>query len=414
MKAPDSFIPGSPESAPPSLPLAGIKVIDLATFIAGPFCASMLAEFGAEVIKVEEPGKGDPLRRFGKRSECGDSLTWLSEARNRKSITLNLRSAEGAGLLKRLVATADVLIENFRPGTLEKWGLGYDELSRANPGLVMLRVSGYGQTGPLRSLPGFARIAHAFGGLAHMAREPGGVPVIPGSTSLADYSSGLYGALGVMVALRERDKSGIGQVVDVALFESIFRMMDEMVPAFDRYGLVREPLGADTVNIVPHSHYLSGDGKWLAIACSNDKMFERLCVAMGRQDLIGDPRYATIPERDRRRGEVNALVAEWVDGRTALQVLEQCRQGEVPCSLLYNIADIFQEEQYEARQAIVSVEDGRAGALKVPGIVPKLSRTPGRVESLGPALGAHNFAVYQEAMGISAQEVARLIDEGVI
>ena len=397
-----------------SLPLAGVKVVDLATFIAGPFCASLLAEYGAEVLKVEEPLKGDPLRSFGKLSECGDSLTWLSEARNRKSVTLNLRSEEGARLFRKLAATADVVIENFRPGTMEKWGLGYEELSRDNPGLVMLRVSGYGQTGPLSSHPGFARIAHAFGGLAYLAREPGGTPVLPGSTSLADYSSGLFGALGVMMALRERDASGRGQVVDVALFESIFRMMDEMVPAFDRYGIVREPLGADTVNIVPHSHYQCSDGKWVAIACSNDKMFERLCAVMGRPELSGDPRYLTIPDRDARRDEVNAMVAQWTGSAPSARILERCRQGEVPCSLLYNVADIFQEPQYHARQAILPVLDSRVGSLKVPGVVAKLSRTPGCVESLGPALGAHNEEIYQGRLGLSAEQLDALREQGVL
>lgn len=396
------------------LPLAGIKVIDLATFIAGPFCASLLAEYGAEVIKVEEPLKGDPLRRFGKHSECGDSLTWLSEARNRKSITLNLRTTEGAGILRQLTASADVVIENFRPGTMEKWGLGYEALSEENPGLIMLRVSGYGQTGPLSHHPGFARIAHAFGGLAHLAREPGGTPVLPGSTSLADYSSGLFGIVGVMMALRERDVSGRGQVVDVALFESIFRMMDEMVPAYDRYGIVREPLGADTVNIVPHSHYQCCDGKWVAIACSNDKMFERLCVVMGRSDLIGDPRYATLPDRDIRRDEVNGIVRQWAGASTSEEIVEQCRAGEVPCGVLYNVEDIFKEPQYSARNAILSVEDERAGTLKIPGIVAKLSRTPGRVETLGPALGAHNQEIYGERLGLGPAQLDALRQQGVL
>lgn len=404
----------SDATQPAAAPLAGIRVVDAATFIAGPFCGSLLSEFGAEVIKIEEPRRGDPLRRFGSVADCGDSLTWLSEGRNRKAVTLNLRVGRGVDLFKRMIADADVLIENFRPGTLERWGLGYDTLAALNPGLVMLRVSGYGQTGPRSALPGFARIAHAFSGLAYLAREPGAVPVIPGSTSLADYSSGLYGALGVMMALRERDRSGRGQVVDVSLFESIFRMMDEMVPAYDRNGFVREPMGADTVNIVPHSHYQSGDGKWLAIACSNDRMFERLCQAMGREALADDPRYATVPARDRRRAEINAMVADWVGQHRADQVLQACEAASVPCSPLYNVADIFAEPQYRARDAIVNVDDARAGSLKVPGIVPKLSRTPGQVRSLGPALGEHNQAIYGDWLGLSAQTLQELAREGVI
>ena len=235
-------------------PLAGVRVLDIATFIAAPFSGSTLAEFGAEVIKVEQPGVGDPLRYWGTQTECGDSLVWLSEARNKKSITLDLRLEEGKALFRKLVAKSDVVLENFRPGTLEKWGLGFEDLRAINPGLVMLRISAYGQTGPYKDRPGYARIAHAFSGLSFLAREPGAKPVMPGSTSLADYFSGLYGALGVLLALRSRDKSGRGQFIDIGLYEPIFRIMDELAPSHGRTGFIRQPMGADTVNIVPHSH----------------------------------------------------------------------------------------------------------------------------------------------------------------
>ena len=247
-------------------PLSDIRVLDIATFIAAPFCGTLLGDFGAELIKIEQPGVGDSLRRFGTQTDCGDTLVWLSEARNRESVTLDLRTPEGADLFRRLVAVSHVVLENFRPGTLEKWGLGYEELARINPKLVMLRVSGYGQTGPLRDKPGFARIAHAFSGLAHLSGEPGRVPVVPGSTSLADYMTGAFGAVGVLIALRHAERTGRGQMVDIGLYESIFRVLDELAPAYAKFGFERERMGPDTVNVAPHSHYQARDGGWVALA----------------------------------------------------------------------------------------------------------------------------------------------------
>ena len=239
--------------------LEGIRVLDLGTFIAGPYCATILGEFGAEVIKVEPPEVGDSLRRLGTDTECGDSLLWLTESRNKKCITLNLQEERGRQLLRQLAAKCDVIVENFRPGTLEKWGLGYDDLKAINPRAVLVRISAYGQDGPLRTQPGFARIAHAFSGLAYLAGEPGRMPVVPGSTSLADYMSGMYGAIGALVALRARETTGEGQCVDLALYESVFRVLDEIVPAYQQSGYVRERMGADAVNVCPHSHYQTAD-----------------------------------------------------------------------------------------------------------------------------------------------------------
>lgn len=395
-------------------PLDGIRVLDIATFIAAPFCGAVMAEFGADVVKVEQPGMGDPLRAWGTESECGDSLVWLSEARNKKSITLDLRKREGVALFRKLVEKADVVLENFRPGTLERWGIGYEALRQVNPGLVMLRISAYGQTGPYREKPGYARIAHAFSGLAYLAREPGRTPVIPGSTSLADYTSGLYGALGVMMALRVKDRTGAGQVVDLALYEPIFRMMDELVPSFGKSGFVREPMGADTVNIVPHSHYLTKDDRWVAIACSSDKMFERLCVAMGKPELARDPRYATMRQRDLRRAEVNGMVSTWAGGITAAEILKICEAAEMACGLLYNIKDIFEDPHYAARGNIEHMEQTRVGSFDVPAVVPRLSDTPGRLETLGPELGSHNAEIYGDLLGLAADEIARLKSAKVI
>ncbi|HMN81402.1 MAG TPA: CoA transferase [Burkholderiaceae bacterium] len=395
-------------SLPDERPLAGIRVLDIATFIAAPFCGATLGEFGAEVIKVEQPGVGDPLRSWGTRTECGDSLVWMSEARNKKSITLDLRLDRGKELFRRLVARSDVVLENFRPGTLERWGLGYETLRELNPGLVMLRVSAYGQTGPYKDRPGYARIAHAFSGLSHLAREPGAKPVMPGSTSLADYFSGLYGALGVLMALRVRERTGRGQFIDIGLYESIFRIMDELAPAYGRSGFVRQPMGADTVNIVPHSHYRTADGKWVAIACSSDRMFERLAATMGRPELVCDERYRTMAERDRRRDEVNAMVADWVASLTAAEVQRRCEASEMACGLLYDIADIFEDPQYRARENIKPMDDPRVGRFHAPNVVPRLSETPGSLDRLGPALGAHNREIYGQLLALDADEIAAL------
>ncbi|WP_238312932.1 CaiB/BaiF CoA transferase family protein [Methylobacterium crusticola] len=295
-------------SRPRTLPLQGIRVIDIATFIAAPFAATLLGEFGAEVIKVELPGVGDPCRRLGNASEAGDSFTWLTEARNKKSLTLDLREPEGAALLKRLVAQADVLCENFQTGTLERWGLGYDVLKAVNPRIVMLRITGFGQTGPCRDRPCFGRIANAFSGLSFLAGDPDGPPVTPGSATLADYGSGVFGALGVLLALRARDVTGEGQMIDVALYESMFRMLDELVPAYGAKGIVRQRMGAATAIVVPHSHYPTADGRWVAIACTTDKILARLAHAMGRPALAAPDRFQAMATRLTHRDEVDRAV----------------------------------------------------------------------------------------------------------
>lgn len=395
-------------------PLAGIRVLDIATFIAAPFCGATLAEFGAEVIKVEQPGVGDPLRYWGTPTECGDSLVWLSEARNKKSITLDLRQDEGKEMFRKLVAQSDVVLENFRPGTLEKWGLGFEELREINPGLVMLRISAYGQTGPYKDRPGYARIAHAFSGLSFLAREPGATPVMPGSTSLADYFSGLYGAVGVLLALRSRDKTGKGQFIDIGLYESIFRIMDELAPAYGRSGFVRQPMGADTVNIVPHSHYKASDGRWVAVACSSDRMFERLARAMERPELAKDERYRTMGERNKRRDEMNAMVTQWVGSMPAKEVLRRCEEAEMACGLLYDIQDIFEDPQYQARENIKRMDDERVGEFHAPNVIPRLSETPGSLDRLGPALGAHNEEIYGALLAMTAPDLRALKRSGVI
>jgi crotonobetainyl-CoA:carnitine CoA-transferase CaiB-like acyl-CoA transferase len=393
--------------------LKGIRVLDLGTFIAGPYCATILGEFGAEVIKVEPPDVGDSLRRLGTNTECGDTLVWLSESRNKKCITLNLKEERGRELLRQLAAKCDVIVENFRPGTLEKWGLGYDELKRLNPGAVLVRISAYGQDGPMRTQPGFARIAHAFSGLAYLAGEPGRMPVVPGSTSLADYMSGMYGAIGALVALKARETSGEGQCVDLALYESVFRVLDEMVPAFQQNGYVRERMGADTVNVCPHSHYQASDGKWIALACTNDQMFARLADAMGQPELASPARYGDKDTRLAARDEVNRIVAQWMASLDHNTALSRCAEFDVPASLIFSIADIFEDPQYRARGNIRMTES-RIGDLAVPDVVPRLSATPGEIRWLGEGLGAQNQAIFAGLLGLDGQEIEALRERGVI
>jgi crotonobetainyl-CoA:carnitine CoA-transferase CaiB-like acyl-CoA transferase len=393
--------------------LDGVRVLDLGNFIAGPFCATVLGEFGADVIKIERPDGGDSLRGFGTETECGDTLVWLSESRNKRSMTLNLGSPRGIEILKELITVSDVVIENFRPGVMERWGLGFEVIQEINPRAILARVSAYGQTGPNSDLPGFARIAHAFSGLAYLAGEPDGPPVTPGSTSLADYMTGLYGAIGVLLALRARETTGVGQCIDLTLYEPIFRVLDELVPAFQQFGFVRERMGANTVNVVPHAHYETKDGRWIAIACSNDEMFDRLAEAMGRPELAGEDLFGPKQSRLAARDEVNALVSDWVGSLSRDEVLLKCREGQVPAGPLYSIDEIFEDPQYAHRGTIVT-KDSRIGPLAVPGILPGLSDTPGEIRWLGPALGAHTDAVLAEVLGRGPEEIAELHAEGVV
>ncbi|MSO77865.1 MAG: CoA transferase [Alphaproteobacteria bacterium] len=397
------------------LPLAGIRVLDIATFIAAPYAAAIMGEFGAEVIKVEQPGVGDPWRRYGTPSARADSsLAWLSEARNKQSITLDLRQPEGAALLRRLVALSDVVCENFRPGTLERWGLGYDELAKDKPGLIMLRVSGYGQTGPYKDRPGFARIAHGFGGLSHLAGLPGGIPLTPGSTSLGDYMTGAYGAIGVLMALRVRERTGRGQVIDQALYESVFRALDELAPAYAAAGIVRDREGASTRNACPHGHYLCGDGLWVAIACTTDKMFERLSRAMGRPELAGPHRYGPVRHRLAERDRVEGLVSDWTGSMDRARLIEVCLAADVPIGPIYSIDEIFADPHYQARGTLHRVRDSEVGQVVVPGVIPHLSLTPGRIETLGPVLGSANDRVYGRLLGLTDGDMAALRAKKVI
>ena len=395
-------------------PLDGLKVIDVSSFLAGPFCSTQLAEFGADVVKLELPVIGDALRRFGTITPAGDSLPWLSECRNKKSATLDLRKPEGAELLKALVADADVLVENFQPGTLEKWGLGWEVLKEVNPRLIMVRISGYGQTGPYSSRPGFGRIGNAFGGLSYLAGYPDRPPVTPGSATIPDYLAGLYGALGVLLSIQALAKTGRGQVVDIGLYEPVFRILDEIAPSYHLNGYVRERMGPGTVNVVPHSHYPTKDGKWVAIACTSDKIFERLAVAMGVPEFGGTGKWGTIVQREAERAKVDEYVGQWSSTLTRDEILAVCESHQVPCGSVYSIDEIFQDPQYAARDNILYFNDERVGEFAIPNVVPRLTDTPGKVTHLGPALGQDNDEVFRERLGLTPERIEELRQRGVI
>jgi succinyl-CoA:(S)-malate CoA-transferase subunit B len=396
------------------MPLDGVRVVDVSSFLAGPFCSTQLAEFGAEVIKLELPVVGDPLRKFGSVTACGETLPWLSECRNKKSATLDLRKPEGAELLKRMVKDADVLVENFQPGTMEKWGIGWDVLKEVNPRLIMVRISGFGQTGPYSGRPGFGRIGNAFGGLSFLAGYPDRPPVTPGSATIPDYLAGLYGALGTLLAMQAREKTGRGQFIDIGLYEPIFRILDELAPAFQLNGYVRQRMGPGTVNVVPHSHYPTKDGRWIAIACTSDKIFARLAQAMGVPEYAEGGKWGTIRQREAERAIVDEYVGNWTKTMTRDEALATCEKFQVPCGPVYAIDEIFEDPQYKARENIAWIKDERVGELAIPNVVPRLSDTPGAVKWLGPSMGEHNDEVYKAWLKLDDAEIERLTAARVI
>lgn len=394
--------------------LDGLTVLDCATFVAAPFCCTLLGEFGATVIKVEQPGIGDDLRRLGRRAAAGQPDWWLVESRNKKSITCNLRAPEGQALLKRLVPSADVLAENFRPGTMERWGLGWDELSAVNRGLVMVRISAFGQTGPARERPGFGRIAAAVSGAAYLSGHPDRPPVSPGTPTIPDYLAGVFGAFGALTALRHRERTGQGQVVDIGLYEPMLRMLDELIPVYGATGYVRERIGSETEYVVPHNHYRTRDGGWIAIACTNDRMFARLAVkAMGEPALVD--RYPTMTVRLERRAEVDGAVARWVGGLTAAEALARLDAAEVPSSRVASVRDIFDDVQIRARGNVATIASPLGGLLHMASVVPRLTLTPGAVRHAGPLkVGEHNEEIYCERLGLSRRELDELTSRGIV
>jgi crotonobetainyl-CoA:carnitine CoA-transferase CaiB-like acyl-CoA transferase len=400
-----------------SAALDDLRVLDLGTFIAAPFAAGLLAELGAEVIKVEQPGSGDPIRNLGDKVQ-GRALFWALEGRGRRSVTCNLRHPRGQALVLDLVRHCDLVIENFRPGTLERWNLGFPRLREANPGVVLLRISAYGQTGPLATRPGFGRVAQAFGGLTYLAGEPDRPPAIPGSPTIADYAAGLFGAYSALAALRHRDRTGEGQVVDVSLYECVFRLTDYLALAYDTLGVVRERNGAIGPHAAPHNHYPTADDKWVAIACTSDRIFGRLVAAMvesgADEDWGADPRYDTMAGRIARRAEVDARVSAWTRRYAMRDLCARLEAADVPHSPIYSIADALADPQYEARGTLTSVDDPVLGPLRVPAPVPRLSRTPATPPAPAPSPGEHNAEVYGDVLGLSPADLDALRAEGVI
>ena len=374
-------------SATKTPPLKGIKVIELGTLIAAPFCSRILAEFGAEVIKIESPEGGDQLRQWRKMYE-GTSLWWYVQSRNKKSLTLNLRSAEGQEIVRKLAQEADIVIENFRPGALEKWNIGWEQLSALNPRLIMVRLSGYGQTGPDRDKPGFGVIGESMGGLRYVTGYADRPPVRLG-VSIGDSIAALYGVIGAMMALQHRHASGRGQMVDVALYEAVFSMMESLVPEFDVLGFVRERAGNALPGIVPSNTYPTQDGKFVIIGANNDAIFKRLMNAMGRSDLADDAQLATNAGRVPRTAEIDAAIGAWTAAHALEVVLKALDGVDVPAAKVYDVADIVSDAQYLARDMIEQHQLPDGKPVKLPGIVPKLSDTPGATEWIGPKLGEH-------------------------
>lgn len=395
-------------------PLTGIRILDISTMIAAPYGATLLADLGAEVIKVELPGKGDTLRTVGPWKGT-EPLRWPGLARNKKSVTLDIRTDEGREIFKNLITKVDVLIENFRPGTLEKWGLGYEEMKKANPRLIMTRVSGYGQTGPYREKAGFGTPGTAFSGYTYLQGYPDRPPVSP-SFSLLDYITGIHVAFATVSALfyRETTQPDEGQEVEMGLYESIFRMMEYLVAEYDQNGKVRERSPGLTGHSSPAGTYETKDGKFVVLVCSTDSTFNRLAEAMDRTDMLSDSRYYTNAERLKNDREVQQIVASFIKKYTQKELQEKLDTFGVPVSPIYSIEDIFNDPQYQARENIVEVEHPRLGKIKVPGVVPKFSKTPGAIRHRAPELGEHNVEVLGEELGLSNKELASLKERGVI
>ena len=413
------------EDKNPKGPLAGIKVLELGTLIAGPFCARMLGEFGADVIKIESPQGGDPIRQWRVLKD-GNSLWWSIQSRNKKSITLNMKDKRAQDIARRLALDADIIIENYRPGVLEKWDLGYEQLKAINPALIMVRLSGYGQTGPMRDAPGFGAIGESMGGIRYVSGHPDRPPVRIG-ISIGDSIASLHGAMGALMALRHRDvtggrwngqtgeacKAGQGQMVDVALYEAVFNMMESLVPEYDHAGVVRERTGGALPGIVPSNTYTTADGENIVIAGNGDAIFKRLMSAIGREDMADDPQLANNAGRVPRTQEIDEAIQAWCSGQRIDTALAALQAADVPVSKIYSVRDMLQDPQFLARQMFEQhlFKDGTP--VKLPAVTPKLSETPGGTRWIGPELGEHTDEVLV-TLGYSAEQIAALREDGVL
>lgn len=391
----------------PSGPLASLQVVEAGQLIAGPFCGQLLGDFGAEVIKIEPPGSGDPLRSWRRMDAEGPSLWWPVIARNKKSITLDLRQPEGQALARRLIEGADVLVENFRPGTLEKWNLGYESFTEANPGLVMARMSGFGQTGPYREQPGFGSIGEAMGGLRYVTGFPDRPPSRVG-ISIGDSLTALFGTVGVLSALLSRASTGRGQIIDAALYESVLAVMECLVTEYDHAGLVRERTGATLPGVAPSNVYLCLDGAWVVIGANGNGVFSRLCEAMGKPELALSEKFASDSARGARQLELDAMISAWTASLRSDEVLTLMRHFAVPAGLIYKASDMLKDPQFAAREAIIGLRDTVLGDIKMQGVFPRLSATPGAVVAPAPTLGQHNNEILCGRLGLSEAEYAEL------
>lgn len=394
-------------------PLADLRVVEMGQLLAGPFCGQLLADFGAEVIKLEPPGNGDPMRQWGREKAHGKSLWWPVVARNKKSVTCNLRSAEGQELARSLIAQSDIVIENFRPGTLERWGLGFAELRELNPRLIMARVSGYGQTGPYASRAGFGSIGEAMGGIRYVTGDADSTPSRAG-ISLGDSLAAVFATIGILVAVHNRTTTGRGQLVDSAIYEAVLAMMESLLPEWEVGGYQRERTGSVLPNIAPSNVYPTKGGEMVLVAANQDTVFARLATAMGRSDLIDDPRYADHASRGVNMAELDELVADWTADLGTDEVLDILHEAGVPAGRIYTARDMFDDPHFAARDAIVRVAHPDFGELPMAGVFPKLGDTPGSVRHAGPELGEHNSDIYGRVLGLSDDERMAFAERGVI
>ena len=394
-------------------PLKDLRVIEMGVLLAGPYCGQLLADMGAEVIKIEQPVVGDPMRQWGREKPHGKSLWWPVVARNKKSITLNLREEAGQDIVKRLVAEADILIENFRPGTMERWGLGWEELSAINPGLVMVRVTGFGQTGPYSSRAGYGAIGEAMGGLRYVVGDPDRAPARTG-ISLGDTLAATFGCVGALSALHHKEVTGRGQVVDSAIYEAVLNVMESLVTEFDVAGYIRERTGAILPNVAPSNVFPTSDDGLVLIAANQDTVFTRLAAAMDRSELAEDERYATHGARGAHQGELDDLIAEWTKTLTSRQLEDKLEDAGVPYGRIYRAPEMLEDEHFAERNAIVDVEHPSFGTMKMQNVAPKLSETPGSIAWVGPELGEHNDYVFSDVLGYTAEEIAAMQEQGLI
>lgn len=394
-------------------PLENLRVLELGQLIAGPFCGQLLADFGAEVVKVEPPGRGDPMRQWGHGGDEGEPVWWSVIARNKRSVTIDLRREPGQALLRELVAEADVLIENFRPGTMERWGLGPEVLSGLNPRLVIARVSGYGQSGPYAERAGYASVCEAYGGLRYISGYPDRPPIRVG-LSLGDSLAGYSAFTGVLLALRSRETSGKGQVIDTSIYESVLMMTESLVAEYDRHAHVRERYGSALPGIAPSNAYPTGDGREVIIGANQDTVFERLCELMGRAELATDERFADHRARGEHQEELDGIIADWTRGQDTAELVERLAAGGVPGGLAYNAKDMLEDPHFAARDSIVRVSDGEGGTLAMQNVFPRLSETPGEVRRTGPRLGEHTEAVLREWLHRDEGQIRDLREADVI